>query len=183
MTDEEIVQRVQEGNVDDFALLMERYREKLLRYGRRFLVDYDAIEDAVQEVFIKTFTNIQSFNLKMRFSPWIYRIAHNTYINIIKKSGREPLTFFDPDTLLRHPSTERVDEEHMRNEDREMVREHLKDLSPKYREPIVLFYFEEKEYKEISDILRIPISTVGVRIRRGRERIKILINKNQKELP
>lgn len=175
-TDEEIAASVQDGNTDEFGVLIERYRDKLLRYARRFLVDYDAIEDAVQDVFVKTFTNIQSFNPSMRFSPWIYRIAHNTYINVIKKTGREPITFFDPDTLLRHPASEKVDEAQMKKEDAELLNAHLQELDPKYREPIVLFYFEEKEYKEIADILRIPTSTVGVRIRRGREKIKSIIS-------
>jgi len=173
LSDEVIAERVQSGTVDDFGLLIDRYRPKMLRYARRFLADYDAVEDAVQEVFMKAYVNIQS---SQKFSPWIYRIAHNTYINVIKKVGREPVSFFDADTIFQIPSSHRIEEDYARYEDAEELKQHLQNLDPKYREPLVLFYFEEKDYHEIADILHIPTSTVGVRMRRGREKIKQFMN-------
>src|SRR4051812_34215665 len=102
-TDEAITLQVQAGNMDLFGVLVERYEPKLQRYAKRFLFGYEDSQDIVQDVFLKAFTNLQSFDPSLRFSPWIYRIAHNEFINAIKKKGREPLTFFDPDTLLPHP--------------------------------------------------------------------------------
>ena len=171
-TDAAVAASVQQGNKDDFALLIERYREKMLRYARRFLADYDAREDAVQDVFVKAYVNMQSFDTNMPFSPWIYRIAHNTYINVIKKAGREPITFFNADTLLNIPSSESLEGGLIAEEERAAVDQHVRSLDPKYREPLILFYFESKSYKEIADILRIPVSTVGIRVKRGRERIR-----------
>ena len=170
--DEEIAVQVQSGDKESFGVLVERYESKMFRYARKFLVDYEATEDAVQDVFVKAYTNIQSFDTSMKFSPWIYRIAHNTYINIIKKRGKEPVTFFDPDTFFNIPSSDNISEEYARKEDVEELNNHLHNLDPKYREPIVLFYFEDKGYKEIAEILHIPTSTVGIRIKRGREKIK-----------
>lgn len=172
--DEEIAARVQKGETNAFGILVERYEARMLRYARKFLSQYEDIEDAVQDVFIKTYTNIQSFNTSMSFSPWLYRIAHNTFINVIKKKGREPLPFFDPDVILKYSTDTLVEPDIYSEEDRGMIEQTLAKLSPKYREPIVLYYFEEKEYKDIAEILRIPISTVGVRIKRAREKVKEL---------
>ncbi len=89
-TDEELVRLVVFKNkTEAFDILCRRYEEKLLRYGRRFLYNYENIEDAVQNVFTKTYINIKSFNFSKKFSPWIYRIAHNEFINIIKKEKKE----------------------------------------------------------------------------------------------
>lgn len=173
--DEMIALRVQQGDTDAFGILVERYEAKILRYGRKFLFQYEDVEDAVQDVFIKAYMNIQSFNTSLSFSPWIYRIAHNTFINVIKKKGREPLTFFDPDTIFQYSAREGITEHDIyQAEDRGMIEQTLSKLSPKYREPLVLYYFEEKGYKEIAEILHIPTSTVGVRIKRAKEKIKIL---------
>ena len=84
-SDEDIAREVQQSSTEAFGLLIERYEPKILRYGRKFLYQYEDVEDAVQDTFIKAFTNIQSFNSDLKFSPWIYRIAHNTFINVIKK--------------------------------------------------------------------------------------------------
>jgi RNA polymerase sigma-70 factor (ECF subfamily) len=127
----------------------------------------------VQDVFIKAYTNIQSFNTAQKFSPWIYRIAHNTYINAIKKNSISPLYLFDFDTVLSHTVTEDpIVREREQKEIKEIVDKVLSQIDPKYREILVLYYIEEFSYKEIADILHIPIGTVGVRIMRAKEMLK-----------
>src|SRR5579864_8095895 len=102
-TDEDLAKLAQAGDTAGFGDLVERYEAKLLRYGRRFLFGYEDCEDAVQEVFLKAYANLAGFDPGRSFSAWIYRIAHNEFINAIRKKGREPLPFFDPDTLFPHP--------------------------------------------------------------------------------
>jgi len=178
MTDEEIAGRVQQGDTELFGILVERYGDKLSRYARKFLSRREDIEDLVQEVFIKAYTNIQSFTVTRKFSPWLYRIAHNEFINAIKKKRWEPLPFFDPDTLFPHPlSQENADRGVLDHEMKEMLERHLRKLDPKYREPLVLYYLEELEYAEISEVLQLPLSTVGIRLKRGKEMMrKFLLN-------
>ena len=171
--DEELAKLVQDGDVDKFGALMERYQEKLFSYGKKFLSNEDNIEDVVQDVFIKTYKNIQSFDVSQKFSPWIYRIAHNTYINAIKKHSTGPLYLFDFDTLISHTVTEDpIIREREQKEIKEMVDKGLSEIEPKYREILVLYYIEDLSYKEIGDILQIPIGTVGVRIMRAKELLK-----------
>lgn len=176
-TDEELALFVQEKRMDLFGILVKRYESKMLRYGKRFLFDYENIEDAVQEIFIKVYINIKSFNTSKKFSPWIYRIAHNHFINIIKKNKKEPYLFFDADIIFSFPGKENILEDIKNEEEKKEIEKYLKKLKAKYREPIILYYFEDKDYGEISDILRIPTSTVGVRLKRGRDELKKLYEK------
>lgn len=173
-TDEELAAQTQAGNQAAFTVLFARYEKKILRYGRRFLYNYSDLEDAVQEVFIKAYRNIQSFIVAKKFSTWLYRIAHNTFINVIKKKGREPIAFFDFDTFLQLRVTTNITPHEllMQEQDKKNLIENLAILPPKYREPLVLYYLEEMDYLEIADILQIPISTVGVRLRRAKAMLK-----------
>ncbi len=168
-SDEAIALLVQEGDLYAFKELVNRYDSKMLRYARRFLFGYDDAQDAIQEVFIKAYRNIQSFDPSRRFSPWLYRIAHNEFINIIKKRGREPIAFFDPDTIFPHPlSLHPPDKELNEEELQQALNASLDKLDLKYREPLILFYFEGMDYKQISSIMHIPTATVGIRLRRGK---------------
>jgi RNA polymerase sigma-70 factor, ECF subfamily len=171
-TDEELARLVQKKRTDAFELLVNRYEGKLLRYGRRFLFNYENIEDAVQNVFIKAYINIQGFDITKKFSPWIYRIAHNHFINIIKKSKKEPFLFFDADVIFSFAGKDNILKEVKKKEEKKEIEKYLNELKTRYREPIILYYFEDKNYQEISDILKIPISTVGIRLKRGRDQIK-----------
>lgn len=180
LTDEQLAKMVQEGDTDKFGDIMERYQAKLFRYGKKFLSDKDNIEDVVQDVFIKTYQNIKSFDPSQRFSPWIYRIAHNTYINAIKKSSIGPLYLFDFDTLLSYTVVDDpVEREREQKEMKDIVDKGLSLIEPKYREILVLFYIEDLSYKEISEILHIPIGTVGVRIMRAKDILKQAIEEEQ----
>lgn len=172
LTDEQIAKKVQQGDVESFGVLVERYEAKMLRYARRFLFT-DAAEDMVQEVFLKVYQNIKSFNPEMRFNPWIYRVAHNEFINKIKKRGKEDFSFFDPDTIFPHPvATENPEKDADREFIIKMLDKCLEKVSSKYREVLILNYLEELSYKEIADVLKIPISTVGVRVKRAKEAIQ-----------
>lgn len=175
LTDEEVVRMVQLGKIESFGILVKRYQIKMLRYARKFLFNHQDIEDLVQEVFVKAYTNIQSFDASRKFSAWLYRIAHNEFINAIKKKGKEPMPFFDLDTLWpRSLSLEDADKETNKRELRQMLDKCLDKLDFKYREPLVLYYFEGLSYKEIADVLHIPMATVGIRLKRGKEIMKSL---------
>lgn len=181
-TDEEIATQVQRGAREPFGTLVERYEQKLLRYGRKFLSNGEDVADLVQTIFVKAYTNIQSFDPSLRFSPWIYRIAHNTFVNELRRTSRAPVVSFDLDTVF--PSlfaTETADHGAHVRDMRAMLDASLAQIDMKYREPLVLHYFEDLEYQEIADVLRIPVSTVGVRLARGRALLRSVVNGNHYE--
>ena len=172
-SDEQVAERVQQGDAEIFGVLVERYEPKLLRYGRKFLSTHEDIEDIVQDIFLSAYQNMQSFDASQRFSPWIYRIAHNAFVNGLRKKSRNPLVFIDFDTLVSHPVYEDpADAERDQREMKVMIDKGLEKIPDKYREVLILFYLEEVPYKEIAEILQVPQNTVGVRLRRGKEALK-----------
>lgn len=179
-TDEAIAAKVQQGDVNAFRILVERYEPKMGRYARRFLFDGDEAKDLVQEVFIKAYVNIQGFDVDRRFSPWLYRIAHNEFVNALKKKNKERMnvSLFDFDVLfpsVKLTAKETADGAFNRHELKRVLEGSLHQIPQKYREPLVLYYFEDMDYKEIADVLRIPVSTVGVRLQRGKAMLKKLV--------
>ena len=177
-SDEEIVALIQKGNIDYFGILINRYKAKMMRYARKFLSDTEDISDIIQEIFIKVYINIQSFDVERKFSSWLYRIAHNELVNALKKRKKNILPLFDLDTFLPINLQDNSLENDIDNKDMKMVIDKCLDqLKPKYREPIILYYLEELTYKEIAEVMRIPISTVGIRIKRAKEKMKSIFKK------
>ncbi len=179
--DEAVAAAVQHGELDAFRVIVERYEPKLVRYARRFLFDADDAKDLVQDVFVKAYVNIRSFDAERRFSPWLYRIAHNEFVNALKKRTKErgtmSVSLFDFDVLFPHLSAkETADSPARQGELKAMLERSLDAIPAKYKEPLVLYYFEELDYREIADVLRIPISTVGVRLQRGKAMLKKIVD-------
>lgn len=174
-TDEMLVTRVLAGDTESFGVLVERYDSKLQRYGKRFLARTEDIEDIVQDVFIKAYQNLQSFDPEQRFSPWIYRIAHNAFVDLLKKKSRNPLVRFglEFDTLIPHSSYEDpIARERDQAEVRKELDAALTGIPSGYAEILTLYYFEELSYKDISEVLRVPMGTVGIRLSRARAALK-----------
>ena len=181
LTDEEIAKRVQGGDIDSFGVLIERYEERITRYGKKFLSGNEDLQDIVQDIFIKAYVNIQSFDTKRKFSPWLYRIAHNELVNALKKRKKYFVSLFDPDTIFPQLfSKDTADAKVHTQEMQDMLNRCLDKLGPKYREPLILYYFEDMDYREIAQVLHIPSSTVGVRLRRGRQTLKRICDKLNK---
>ncbi len=178
-SDADIVREVQAGNREIFGELVRRYEPRMARYAHKFLFQGDEVKDVVQEVFIKAYTNIQSVDASRKFSSWLYRVAHNEFINAGKKRSRLPFFTFDLDALVPHLTAHETAESAVAaRETKEMIESSLDKLDMKYKEPLILYYIEELTYQEIADILRLPVSTVGVRLIRGRAALAAIVKKN-----
>lgn len=178
-TDEELVALVLRDK-EYYMCLMARYEEKLLRYlrsiGRLVSEDY---EDILQNAFLKAYINLNDFDHSFPFKNWIYRIVHNEFIDFIRKRKIKNMTLSldtnteDTRALLDRLSSD-VDVE--RDVDRKVLEEHMSEvlalLPMEYREVIVLKYFEERDYREISDILQKPIGTVATLLNRAKALLK-----------
>jgi RNA polymerase sigma-70 factor (ECF subfamily) len=176
-TDEEIVILVQNGNKDAYGHIISRFEPKIKRYAYRFFRDKEDITDTVQDVFIKAYINLQSFNPSMKFNPWIYRIAHNEFVNKIAWKSIRKFVPIDSDELipLAISAKEDVMRDALQEDEKRLMERHLSQLDDKYKTPIILFYYDQLSYEEISDILQIPPNTVGVRIKRGKDKLKSII--------
>ncbi len=177
LSDEDLAVLTQKGNIVAFEFLVIRYEGKIKRYLSRMLNKAD-VEDISQDVFLKTFVNINSFNAKLKFSAWVYRIAHNEAVNHLKKKRSLPLFDFDIFLPFQSNAKQEIEDQVMKNETKDSMEFCLDKISQKYKEIILLFYFEEFSYKEIAEVLKIPQATVGVRLKRAKEEIKRLCLKN-----
>jgi RNA polymerase sigma-70 factor (ECF subfamily) len=159
-----------------FSCLIVRYEERLRRYVRRITnISEDDIDDVLQDIFIKIYTNLEGFDRNLSFSSWVYRIAHNAVISGHRKRSVRPeghMADVDDDVLLNIVGD--GDVEH--DIDTQYLRQHLlsamDEISPKYKDVLVLRFFEEKEYQEISDILQKPPGSVATLINRAKTQLR-----------
>ena len=176
LSDEELVIRITAGDNELYSEIVQRYQVKLVRYVTNILNGNNAAaQDVVQETFIKAFVNLRSFKVDRKFSSWVYRIAHNEAMNYIKKHKRE----------VQHDDEEwesrLVDERPTQVEEvdkmfsNKLVKRSLAKLDLKYREPLMLYIYYGNSYEEIGEILKMPRATVGVRISRAKDKLKLVL--------
>lgn len=174
LSDEEIVEKVRSIDQEFYAVIIERYQNKLLRYATNLIRDEDKAADVVQDSFIKAFINLKGFDIKKKFSSWIYRIVHNEAMNIIIKHQKEIRLPDDID----FKSEDDIEKDFEQKEIATKVEKCLEKMPLLYSEPITLYYIDERSYKEISDILRIPMGTVATRISQAKILMKKICQKN-----
>lgn len=180
MSDEDLVILSLE-NEDDFLFLMKRYEEKLLKYIFKISgFNKDEADDVLQEVFIKVFKNLNDFDQDMKFSSWIYRITRNQTISHFRKNKNfyNYLSSEENENLLNKLESEidmekELDQKILKNK----ISEFLPRLDYKYREVLILRFLEEKEYKEIAEIIKKPIGTVATLISRAKGKFINELNK------
>lgn len=181
-SDAEVVKMTLE-DPNQYGLLVERYEAKLQRYITRLGVQvHDDQLDVLQEIFIKAYRNLNSFDTSLSFSSWIYRIAHNEAISFYRKKNVRPEGHLvgDGEEVLSFISSslDMADVKFDQGINAEEVNKALAMIDEKYREPLILRFFEHKEYDEISDILQIPIGSVGTLIHRGKKQLATVLNKD-----
>jgi len=146
LSDEELVEKIRSENNELYAEIVRRYQQKLYRYLRYLSNRPGEAEDLVQDVFIKAYRNLFGFDTRKKFSSWIYRIAHNEGVNFVKKVSRgkqvslENLEKINFSTGNEGDSMEDV---FIKQEIREKMKQCLDELEAKYREPLVLYFFEQ----------------------------------------
>lgn len=162
-------------DVDYFACIYIRYENRLLQYIKRITNTSDIeAEDILQDAFIKIWKNLNEFDSGLKFSSWIYRIVHNEAISHWRK--HKNVHQFLETTLIDKDLIDQMDQDiafYMENELKERkVIAHLNALPGKYKEILILRFFENLSYEEISDILKIPEGTVATRINRAKKELR-----------
>ena len=175
ISDEKLVDLVRRKDKNLYRELVKRYQDRLLRYANYLLNRFEEAEDVVQNALVKAYINLNSFDIKRKFSSWIYRIVHNEAVNLIKKKRRE--VSLDKNEFLLDSLTDdtNIELDFEKKELKKLTQKSLDKLPVKYREPMALFFLEDKSYKEISDILRLPMGTVSIRLSRGKLALKKII--------
>jgi len=173
--DARLVQESLAGNQASFQDLVERYQGRLFALTRRYTKNPVDIEDIVQDTFLKAFRRLDSFDHRSSFYTWIYRIATNTILDVLKRRGRSPVqTTEDPEILgdasvFDAPTPSAELEAREISEITQEVLSHLPDI---FRCVLVMREYDEMAYQEIADTLGISIGTVESRLFRARARFK-----------
>lgn len=181
-TDEELSVLLVAEDYSAMPVLIDRYQKPLSRYLRRIGVyKEEDIQDLLQDIFIKIYKNINSFNKDLSFSSWIYRISHNEAISFFRriKARPEGNMVEDGEELLFKTEDESINlaEEIDQTLNAKVLQDAILELDQKYRDVLVLRYFENRDYENISDILQIPKGSVATLIHRAKDRLKQKLKK------
>lgn len=175
LSDEEVVEVVRTRDKEVYAEIIKRYQAKLMRYAGYITGDEHMGADVVQEGFIKAYVNLNGFDTKKKFGSWIYRIVHNEAMNMLSKHKKRVAIYDEGE----YDSGIDLEDDFIKSELISRTHHCLEQMPILYKEPLSLFYLEEKSYEEISDILRIPVGTVGTRVNRARGIMKKLCQKHR----
>ncbi len=182
LSDQELV-KLSLQDQDNFLYLVNRYKGQLISYIRRLTnIDEEGAEDILQEVFIKVYLNLNDFKDNLKFSSWIYRIAHNQVISNHRKLKARPEGYkVEIDDQMTRSLASEIDTVAL--VDKKLLKDSLMNvlnkLDIKHKEILILKYWEEKSYREISDIIKKPAGTVASKINKAKQEFKKELAKQQ----
>ncbi len=174
---ESLVERFRHGDNKAFDQLVSRFEKGIYRLCYRFFNNEEDAMDATQEIFIKIYRALPTFEGRSSLKTWIYRIASNTCITLSDRRKREKEGLLQTilnwwsDRTVETPEEEVVDNE-IRRMNQKMVAEKLEQLPETYRMPVILKDIEGFSLEKISEILDIPLGTAKSRINRGRRMLQ-----------
>jgi len=184
LSDNELVKIICQKDVARYDEIIDRYQGKLFAYLYRLMGSKEDAEDVLQDVFLKAYENLKSYDPKRKFSSWIYRISHNEAVNYIRRKSLKKFISWEnivmsKDKLEMSNSENGADKIFLKKERKQELERALEKLPFKYRQILLLRYFSEKSYQEISEILAKPINTVGTLISRAKEKLYFEMKKER----
>ncbi|MFP4620621.1 MAG: RNA polymerase sigma factor [Bacteroidales bacterium] len=183
--DYKLVQLAVEGDEQAYAELMERYRDAIYYMLLKMVNNRNDAEDLTIEAFGKAFKSIQQYTPKYAFSTWLFKIATNNCIDFIRKQKANLISIDQTEEEeetgpppLQSSSLD-PEEDMIKNQREDLMRDVVNKLKPRYRNLIELRYFKEYSYEEIAQELNLPLGTVKAQLYRARELLyNILKNKD-----
>ena len=170
-SDEKLILRFQEGDINAYNELVKRYKDRLLNFVFRYFNNVEQAEDVVQDTLIKLYTHASYYKNVAKFSTWIFTIAKNNALTELRKNKRKKTDslWTDDGKFIDISSKEESLESKVQNEIAiDQLNKFLDEIPENFRIAAVLRDFQELSYEEISKILEIPIGTIKSRINRGR---------------
>jgi RNA polymerase sigma-70 factor (ECF subfamily) len=165
-----------DGKEEGFDELVRRYKDRIVSYIFRHIRDIERSEEIAQEVFIRVFRSRDRYEVKAKFSTFIYRIAMNLAYNEVRdRSRRKTDVIEDFPTLSRDNDNPELI--FGKDETERLVLEGISSLPPRYREVVLLCDLESLSYKQVGKILSISVGTVQSRLSRGRLKLKGILSK------
>jgi RNA polymerase sigma-70 factor (ECF subfamily) len=182
-SDEDLLARVRQGESDAFTALVKRYEREMYGYLRRYLGDPNLADDVFQNTFLQLYLKRDQYEPGRPVRPWLYTIATHQAIDALRRTGRHPTVSLEqqtgdeadgePHRLLECLETDgpapidRVSAE----EARQLVRQSVEQLPDFLRQVVILAYFQGLPYRDVADILAIPVGTVKSRLHTALQRL------------
>ena len=171
LSDEKLILRFQEGDINAYNELVKRYKDRLLNFVFRYFNNREQAEDVVQDTLIKLYTHASYYKNIAKFSTWIFTIAKNNALTELRKNKRKQTDslWTEDGKVIDINSKEQSLDVKVQNEIAiDQLNKFLDEIPENFRMAVVLRDFQELSYDEISKILEIPIGTIKSRINRGR---------------
>ncbi len=169
ITDELLVYRARDGDLRAYEVLIQRYQDKVYNLAARMINNREDAHDLVQETFIQIYKSLRHFRGDCSFGTWLYRVATNKCLDFLRR--KKPEQVFHPasekDELIAD-SRDGPEESLLKEEEAYVVRKALASLPRNYRIVLVLHHYQLLGYKEIAEILDLPVKTVATRLYRAR---------------
>lgn len=188
-TDADLIEAILDGSESAFETLIERYSDRLFGLLSRMTRDRGEVEDLAQEVFVKVFRKLGTFQQDSAFYTWLYRIAVNTANDHFARRKRRRLHLVEDDAALDAQAPGVGEPDHagaaiplLEEELREVTRQVLDTLPEKYRTILVLREYEDMAYNDIAKVLECSIGTVESRLFRARHRFKEALERKHPDL-
>lgn len=174
-SDSELLRRYLQGDADAFTEIVDRYKNPLYAFLRRFLNRQDLVEDVFQETFLQLYNSREKFDLSRPLRPWLFTIAANKAKDALRKMQRHSSMSLGAIADTSDVSIDDVlnlfasyditpDQEASSAETAQRVRQIVADMPENLRGILILAYFEQFSYKHMAEILSIPIGTVKSRL-------------------
>ena len=177
-TDQQLVERAQQGDTRAFDLLVKKYQHKIIGLISRYVHDHAEVQDVAQEAFIKAYRALGKFRAESAFYTWMYRIAINTAKNYLVSKGRRPpgsdLDIVDAEIVDhsgRLADAETPEAAMARDQLQSAIFEAIEALPDDLRTAITLRELDGLSYEDIAAIMQCPVGTVRSRIFRAREAV------------
>lgn len=169
MEDTEIIRQVLSGHHEKFADLVERYQVPLIHFLRRTLGLDEDVFDCAQEAFLAAYRNLSRYSEEHPFRAWLYTIARNKALDLLRKRRREVPLILDENLVDDQPLPEEVC---LVKEQAAMLAEVLNELPEHYGQALYLRFHQELSYEEIALVLAVPVSRVKTYLHRGKEKLR-----------
>ena len=178
MDEYELIQSILSGNQQDFKLLIKKYEANVFRTAIGFLHNKQDAEDITQDVFIKVYQSLSSFNGKAAFSTWLYRITVNSSLNFLRKKKRRGF-WVALSELIQIPSKDKPGEIALTEKtEKAIIPQAIDDLPDKQRKAFVLSRYEELPHIQIAEIMKITEGAVEQLLHRAKINLKKILEKN-----
>ena len=177
VTDEQLIARFQQGDLQAFDVLVRRYKDQLLNFVYRYVGNRSDAEDIVQETFLRVYKNKHYYKEIAKFSTWVYTIASNLAKTELRRRKRHKIfsvsNFVNEERDYDIPDKDHSPERKVDGTLKEdIIQKAIEKLPPKFKEVIILRDVQGFAYEEISQILNIPLGTVKSRVNRGRLKLQ-----------